>query len=133
MMMASLIVVNGPNKGDYYPLGRRTTVIGRDEALPIQIIDPHISRKHMKIHFHEDNETYSAIDMDSKHGTLVNGIPVKDEIILQDNDYITVGQTHLLFTLKEFENRENALLHYKKVGQRNLPTITPDAMNRFGQ
>ena len=28
--MASIIVVSGPNEGDYYPLGRRTMVIGRD-------------------------------------------------------------------------------------------------------
>jgi len=29
--MASIIVMSGKNKGDYYPLGRRTTVIGRAE------------------------------------------------------------------------------------------------------
>jgi hypothetical protein len=27
--MASLIILDGPQKDDYYPLGRRTTVIGR--------------------------------------------------------------------------------------------------------
>ena len=125
--MASLIVVNGPNKGDYYPLGHRTTVVGRDEVLPVQIIDPHISRKHLKIHYNAEDGTYSVVDMGSKHGTMVNGYPVKDETVLNDNDYITLGETHLLFSLKEFQNRENALLHYKKVGQRNLPTILPDS------
>ena len=37
--MASIIVVSGTQKGDYYPLGQRTNVIGRDEALPIQILE----------------------------------------------------------------------------------------------
>ena len=37
--MASIIVMTGTQKGDYYPLGRRTNVIGRDEALPVQILD----------------------------------------------------------------------------------------------
>jgi pSer/pThr/pTyr-binding forkhead associated (FHA) protein len=123
--MASLIVTSGSKKGNYYPLGRRTTVIGRDEAVPIQLIDSHISRKHMQIHFTADKGTYSVIDMSSKHGVFVNGIPIKDEVFLNDNDQITVGKTKLLFTLNDFQDRENALLHYKKVGQRNLPTILP--------
>ena len=113
--MASIIVTNGPKKGDYYPLGRRTTVVGRDEAVPIQIIDSHISRKHMQIHFNSDDETYSVIDMSSKHGVFVNGMPIEDETTLNDNDQITAGKTDLLFTLDNFEDRENALLHYKKV------------------
>ena len=121
--MASIIVVNGEKKGDYYPLGHRTTVIGRDEAVPIQILDPKVSRKHMQIRFNaEDN--YSALDMSSKHGVLVNGDKITDEIELKDNDYITIGTTTLMFTLKDFDSRENALLHYKTVGQRNMPTIT---------
>ena len=121
--MASIIVVTGPNKGDYYPLGHRTTVIGRDEALPIQIIDPKISRKHMQIRFNADKD-FSALDMSSKHGVFVNGDKITNEIELKDNDYITIGTTTLMFTFKDFDSRENALLHYKKVGQRNLPTIT---------
>lgn len=129
--MASLIVANGNKEGDYYPLGKRTTVIGRDEAVPIQIIDSHVSRKHLQIRFNADNQTYSAIDMSSKHGTFVNGTPVREEAILKDNDKITVGKTDLLFTLSDFEDRENALLHYKKVGQRNLPTILPNPTVQF--
>ena len=58
--MASIIVVTGSNKGDYYPLGHRTTVIGRDEALPIQILDPKVSRKHMQIRYDADKK-FSAV------------------------------------------------------------------------
>ena len=130
--MASLIVTNGPKEGSYYPLGRRTTVIGRDEGVPIQIIDSHISRKHMQICFNAKDETYSVVDMSSKHGVFVNGMPIKDEAILNDNDQITAGQTVLLFTFEDFQDRENALMHYKKVGQRNLPTILPDPTEQFG-
>jgi pSer/pThr/pTyr-binding forkhead associated (FHA) protein len=123
--MASIIVVNGTHKGDYYPLGKRTTVVGRDEALPIQILDPKVSRKHMRIQYIDDNK-YSIMDMSSKHGVAINGCKVTDETELNDNDYITIGTTTLMFTFNNFDNRENALLHYKKVGQRNLPTITLD-------
>jgi pSer/pThr/pTyr-binding forkhead associated (FHA) protein len=90
--MASVIIVSGPNQGDYYPLGVRTNVIGRSEALPIQILDPKASRKHLQIRYDKDNGSYLALDMGSKHGTLVNGIEIKEHP-LQDNDYITIGET----------------------------------------
>jgi len=69
--MASIIVITGPQEGDYYPLGHRTNVIGRDEALPIQILDERVSRKHMRICFDKDKNQYSAIDMNSKHGVFL--------------------------------------------------------------
>lgn len=122
--MASLIVVSGSNKGDYYPLGHRKNVIGRDEAVPIQIVDPNVSRKHMQIHYDEGEDQYHVLDMNSKHGVFVNGRKIEDETTLSDNDYIGIGQTTLLFTLKDFEDRENALSHFKKVGERKHPTIS---------
>lgn len=121
--MASIIVATGPQKGDYYPLGQRTNVIGRDEALPIQLLDEHVSRKHMQLRFDKDKGRYSAIDMGSKHGVLINGIKIDKETLLNDGDYITIGRTTLLFTLKDFENRESALAHFKKVGERMRPTV----------
>ena len=120
--MASIIVATGPQKGDYYPLGRRTNVIGRDEAVPIQITDEHISRKHMQIRFNSDKNEYSVLDMKSKHGVFINGNKIANETALADGDQIGIGQTTLLFTLKDFEDRESALSHFKKVGERIRPT-----------
>ena len=121
--MASIIVATGTQKGDYYPLGQRTNVIGRDEALPIQLLDEHVSRKHMQLRFDKDKGCYSAVDMGSKHGVLINGIKIDKETVLNDGDYITIGRTTLLFTLKDFENRESALAHFKKVGERMRSTV----------
>ena len=64
--MASLIVMTGKQQGDYYSLGQRTIVIGRDEAVPIQLLDDRVSRKHMKIRFNPDDNTYYAEDLNSK-------------------------------------------------------------------
>ncbi len=122
--MASIIVVSGFDKGDYYPLGQRTNVIGRDEAVPIQIVDRNISRKHMQIRYDKETGEYSALDMKSKHGVFIKGVKIGNETTLTDNDYIRIGQTTLLFTLKDFDDRENALLHFKKVGERQHPTMT---------
>ncbi|KPK38201.1 MAG: hypothetical protein AMJ65_13220 [Phycisphaerae bacterium SG8_4] len=68
--MASIIVMSGAQKGDYYPLGRRTNVVGRDEGAPIQILDEHISRKHMQIRFDSDKNQYCALDSSSRRRTL---------------------------------------------------------------
>jgi pSer/pThr/pTyr-binding forkhead associated (FHA) protein len=120
--MASLIVASGQNEGDYYPLGRRTTAIGRDEAVPIQIIDQYISRKHMQIRFEKAQEQYYALDMKSKHGVFINKRRISDETLLSDGDEIDIGGVTLLFTEKDFDDRESAMTHYKKVGQRALMT-----------
>ena len=122
--MASIVVVSGAQKGDYYPLGHRTNVIGRDESVPIQILEEHVSRKHLQIRFDKDKGQYYALDMSSKHGVFINSCKIREEIALVDADIIDIGQTTLLFTEKDFDDRESALSHYKKVGERNRPTIT---------
>ena len=116
--MASIIVTSGPQKGDYYPLGQRTNVIGRDEALPIQVLDELVSRKHLQIGFDKDMKRYYAFDMKSKHGVFINGKKINKETILADGDQIHIGRTTLLFTDQDFDNRESALSHFKKVGER---------------
>ncbi|UCC23597.1 MAG: FHA domain-containing protein, partial [Planctomycetota bacterium] len=93
------------------------------EALPIQVLDEHVSRKHMQISFDKDSAQYYALDMKSRHGVFINGSKISDQTPLADGDQIGIGQTTLLFTLKDFEDRESALSHFKKVGERIRPTV----------
>ena len=116
--MASLIVTSGKQEGDYYPLGHRTNVVGRDEALFIQILDHMVSRKHLQIRFDQDANRYFAYDMKSRNGVYVNNRKIGDETPLRDGDVILIGLTSLLFTDKDFKDKESALLHWKKVGER---------------
>jgi pSer/pThr/pTyr-binding forkhead associated (FHA) protein len=116
--MACVIVTTGKQEGDYYPLGRRTNVIGRDEALPIQILDNMVSRKHLQIRFDPEVDKYYAFDMKSRNGVYVNNRRIETETALRDGDVILIGLTSLLFTDKDFKDKESALLHYKKVGER---------------
>ena len=122
--MASIIITTGHQKGNYYPLGQRTNVVGRDEALPIQILDNRISRRHVKIHFNENNWSYSAVDLSSKNGVLINGVKINKETNLADGDYIIIGNTELMYTKKDFFDRESVLAHIKKAGERERPTKT---------
>ena len=116
--MASLIVMSGKQEGDYYPLGRRTNVIGRDEALFIQILDNMVSRKHLQIRFDQNMNRYFAYDMKSRNGVYVNNRKIEEETSLRDGDIILIGLTSLLFTDKDFKDKDSALQHYKKVGER---------------
>ena len=121
--MASIIIMTGNQKGNYFPLGRRTNVIGRDEALPIQILDERVSRKHLQIRFYADQQKYYADDLNSKHGVFINSEKINTPTELTENDIITIGATSILFTLNDFANRENALSHFKKIGERIRGTI----------
>ena len=124
--MASIIVTSGPQKGDYYPLGQRTNVIGRAETNPIQIMDDRVSRKHLQIYFDKDKQRYHALDMSSRHGVFVNGSKINNETTLADGDQIRIGDTTFLFTVKDFTDRESALSHFKKVGERKRSTLIDD-------
>ena len=120
--MATIIITSGQQKGDYYPLGQRTNVIGRAENVPIQILDDLVSRKHLQIRYDRAEARYYALDMKSRHGVLINGAKLNEEKALVDADLIRIGQTDLMFTEKEFDNKESALSHFKKVGERARAT-----------
>jgi pSer/pThr/pTyr-binding forkhead associated (FHA) protein len=120
--MASIIVISGDKKGEFLPLGRRTSVIGRAEALPLQILDDLVSRKHLRVRFDETTSRFYAEDMGSKHGTFINRGKIGAETALAEGDEILIGNTSLLFTKEDFNDRESALTHYKKYGERSRPT-----------
>jgi len=120
--MAAITVLLGDHRGDRYPLGRRTNVIGRAESLSIQILDDRVSRKHLQIRFDPYGKAYSVIDMASKNGVFVNGVRIVAETPVADRDRIRIGQTLLLFTEQAVSMSEAVLHRFKKVGERLEPT-----------
>src|SRR5271170_1725556 len=121
--MASIIITSGDKIGSYFPLGRRTNVVGRDEGVAIQLIDDHISRKHLQIRYEHEKDQYLATDMKSRHGVFINGNRIQQEVVLKDNDQIDVGNSTLLFTVQDFPDRQSALAYHKKVGERVRGTL----------
>ena len=122
--MASLFIISGDQKGSYYPLRHRTNVVGRNETLPVQVLDDLVSRRHLQIRYDKQQNTYYALDMKSRHGVFINDKKITEETALVDGDEILIGKTTLLFTEKDFDDWESALSHYKKVGERMRPTHT---------
>ena len=65
-------------------------LIGREEGCEIRIIDERVSRKHCLIRLGEENP--SLTDLGSTNGTYRNGELVEDEIFIENQDKIDVGQ-----------------------------------------
>ena len=88
----------------------------------MQILDDLVSRKHLRIWFNEDTNEYDAEDMESKHGVFINRRKINERTPLSEDDEIMIGQTTLLFTEEDFDDRASALMHYKKFGEKMRPT-----------
>lgn len=116
--MASIIMTSGKQKGEYLPLGQWTSVIGRDEAISLQVLDALVSRKHLGIWFDKTTSKYYADDMRSKHGVFINEHKITDSTVLNDGDEILIGDTTLLYTDEDLDSRGSALAHYKKREER---------------
>jgi pSer/pThr/pTyr-binding forkhead associated (FHA) protein len=121
--MACLIVSSGPQEGLFLNLGKKTSVIGRDEAVPLQIEDERASRKHLQIRFDAATNSYLALDMKSSNGTLIGGRRIVTEVTLADGDEITIGDTKLLFTNEIPADKVSALAVIKKAGERRRSTL----------
>jgi pSer/pThr/pTyr-binding forkhead associated (FHA) protein len=125
--MASLVINSGENAGKHYPLARRPLSIGRDPARDIQIADASVSRKQCLIRLRDDN--YVLQPFESVNAVLVNGVEVKDEVVLSDGDSIEVGNTVLMFWAQDDPDRTNAL-EQRKLADRRMreeQTIKADA------
>jgi len=82
-----------------------------------------VSRKHLRIRYDENTNGHSAEDMNSKHGVLINNRKITELTTLKEGDQIRIGQTTLLYTEKDFDDSESALSHFKKIGERQRPTM----------
>jgi DNA-binding NtrC family response regulator len=91
--MSTLLVIRGPNLGVRHDLGDLTR-IGRGVENEIQVRDPGISRVHAEIV--RARKAFTIHDRDSKNGVLVNGVAVREKLLLR-GDEIQVGNTVLLF------------------------------------
>lgn len=120
--MATLFIASGPQDGSYFPLGKKTLVLGRDEGLMGQVRDANVSRKHASIRFDAVSESYRIADMGSKNGTFINDEKISAEQRLNTNDLVRLGDTLLLFVEDDFEGDDNALNFYRERGQRIIET-----------
>ncbi len=94
---ASLVVLEGPERGREFRLYRGDVRIGRRrEGNDVALAgDPTLSREHALIR--EEHGYFTLFDRGSATGTLVNGHRVGQPVLLEHGDQITMGNTKLRF------------------------------------
>jgi len=86
-----LIVKEGPQRGESYPLEGVELVIGREPGVEIQIDSPGVSRRHARLSLQSDQ--YYLQDLGSSNGTFLNGERLQQSRSLKHGDQIKLGRT----------------------------------------
>ncbi len=96
-MGSRLIAISGSLAGTTLTLGARPVTLGRDRASTLHLRDLAVSRLHCTIEPvpGATQEGFRLRDADSRHGTFVNGLPVRERV-LEPGDRIAVGESLFL-------------------------------------
>jgi transcriptional regulator with GAF, ATPase, and Fis domain len=95
-----LLVIAGPSKDLVFVLPDGEAIVGRDPTNHAAVADPSVSRKHFLIR--TEDGRFEVKDLESRNGTLVNGIPVKAHW-LRHGDEIATGDSAFLFLTEDEE------------------------------
>ena len=95
MASASLLVIQGVDRGTRFAIDQDQVRIGRGAQNEVRILDTEVSRRHATLVMGE--EGYSLKDENSSNGSFVNGEPTRLRM-LQNGDQIQVGRTILLYS-----------------------------------
>ena len=92
-----IVAVSGPLKDSIYALPDELS-LGRDASNGLPISDPSVSRRHCLIRRLADS--FRIEDLESRNGTIVNGQPVKEQV-LHHLDEISIGDSLFLFLTED--------------------------------
>ena len=92
--MASIQVIQGPDKGLTIELGESESTIGRHNAT-VALSDGTVSRNHARLWL--NNERWTLEDTGSANGTYLNGVMVKRPTQVKRGDQIRCGSTLIVF------------------------------------
>ncbi|HWY69581.1 MAG TPA: sigma 54-interacting transcriptional regulator [Terriglobales bacterium] len=95
-----LVALAGEMAESVIPLRDMELTIGRGLSNHVCISDPILSRQHCVIA--RDNEQFVIRDLGSRHGTIVNGVPISQQV-LHHGDQISLGSSVFAFLLREDE------------------------------
>ena len=82
-----------------FPLMDGEHIIGRESDAPIWLDSPKVSRRHAKVVVNGGSAV--LIDLDSKNGSFVRGIPVTGPTTLAPGDDVRIGPFALIFRVAD--------------------------------
>ena len=94
-----LLAIAGPLKDSIIPLPDGEATLGRDPMNAVPVVDPSVSRKHCLLRREVDGR-FQVKDLDSRNGTVVNGLPVREQW-LRHGDEIAIGDSSFIFLLED--------------------------------
>jgi DNA-binding NtrC family response regulator len=97
-VLPQLVAIDGPLKGAIYTISTERFSIGRKPENTLAQADLSISRHHCTIDC--AGNRVRITDHDSQNGTFVNGIPIKERMLVH-GDQIAVGTSVFVFLLEE--------------------------------
>ncbi|MRG92335.1 ATP-binding protein [Polyangium spumosum] len=101
--MPTLVYNPGEPDERSFPIGEASVTIGRAEDQGIYIPHKSLSRSHARIEPSEGR--FFVVDLESKNGTLVNGMRVKRKEI-KHGDTVTLGDLDLLFRVEDTQDAD---------------------------
>src|SRR5271165_1387534 len=101
-----LLAVAGSLKDSTIPLPDGEITLGRDPTNTVPVVDPSVSRRHCSLRREEDGR-YQIRDLDSRNGTVVNGLAVKEQW-LRHGDEIAIGDSVFVFLLEDAQRVASA-------------------------
>ncbi len=94
-MKATLLVINGPNRGNRFDISSQDEVIiGRSVGSRIRLDDSEVSRHHAKISY--NGTDFLITDLRSANGTWLNGVQISERR-LRNGDSVRIGATQITF------------------------------------
>ena len=92
--MASIQVIQGPEKGRKFELTEGENILGR-QSTTVQLTDGTLSRRHSRLIL--QNGQWMLEDLGSANGTFLNGIRLEEPAPLKRGDQIRCGSSLLVF------------------------------------
>ena len=138
-MQPKLVALSGPLGTSEFRFSAPLS-IGRDTSNAICIEDPAISPFHC--HVVRQNETFLLTDLDTVSGTFVNGIPVKQRLLIP-GDQIAVGSSIFLFQMEgtvgtaispvQLDDTSSATGHEQQLRHDELLYLHPESLAALPQ
>ncbi len=93
-----LVGLNGPSRGEAFPVRMGRNVIGRDRRSDIVINDDQASSHHADLVFRPEERRFILMDHNSTNGTYVNEAEIEPRRDLVEKDVIRIGSHRFVFS-----------------------------------